>query len=98
MNNVPEYEGLLLVLERARKLGIQNIKVIGDFDLVVLQVKNQYDAKNTRLKEYRDVVHDVINSFEAFSIDAIPRKGNEVADALAVSASLWTLDKDTKIL
>lgn len=94
-NNVAKYEGMLLGLERAHKMGARNIKVIGDLNLVVLQV-NQYDAKNTRLKEYRDAFNDVINSFEAFSINSIPQKENEVADTLVVLVSLWTLDKDTR--
>jgi ribonuclease HI len=38
-NNIVEYEALLLGLELAREMGIKVLKVIGDSDLVVLQVR-----------------------------------------------------------
>ena len=40
-NNVVEYEALLLGLHRARSMGIQSLKVLGDSELVVKQVRNQ---------------------------------------------------------
>ena len=72
-NNIVEYEALLIGLKRAQRMGIKNIRVIGDSDLIVLQVKNAYEAKNKCLREYRDTVQDTINSFDAFSIIVVPR-------------------------
>ena len=40
-NNVAEYEALLLGLQIARSMNIQILKVLGDSELVVRQVKNQ---------------------------------------------------------
>lgn len=54
-----------------------------------MQVKNEYEAKNKHLEEYRDTVCDSINSFEAFSITAVPREENDIIDTLAVLASTW---------
>ena len=39
-NNVAEYEALLLGLQIARSMNIQSLKVLGDSELVVRQVKN----------------------------------------------------------
>jgi ribonuclease HI len=49
-NNMVEYEALLLGLELTREMGIKVLVVIGDFDLVVKQVKNEFSMKNNRLK------------------------------------------------
>ena len=41
-NNVTEYEALLLGLETTKDMGIKMLNIKGDSDLVVLQIKNQY--------------------------------------------------------
>jgi hypothetical protein len=61
--------------------------VIGDFDLVVSQVKGKFNARGDRLRSYKDAIWDIINSFDAFSIKAVPREQNTQADALVVAAS-----------
>ena len=44
-NNTAEYEALLLGLKAAKYLGIQQISVYGDSELVVQQVRNNYRLK-----------------------------------------------------
>ena len=44
-NNVAEYEAFLLGLELARDIKIKCLSVIGDSDLIVSQVRNQFVAK-----------------------------------------------------
>ncbi|KAH9324492.1 hypothetical protein KI387_004670, partial [Taxus chinensis] len=87
-NNTAEYESLLLSMQAAKERGIKNLKVQGDAELVVNQVKRIYQVKNERLRHYRNAVWDIIEEFDAFSIGAIPRAQNDMADSLAVSASL----------
>ena len=41
-NNTAEYEAFLLGLKAAKDLGIEQISVYGDSELVVQQVKNNY--------------------------------------------------------
>ena len=45
-NNVAEYEALLLGLQTAKNMNIQSLKVLGDSELEVRQVRNQCQAKN----------------------------------------------------
>jgi ribonuclease HI len=88
-NNVAEYEALVLGLRAARKMGIQEVAVFRDAELVVQQIRNAYQAKHPRLRNYRNEAWDLIdNFFSAFNISFIPREDNDVADSLAVSASL----------
>ncbi|KAH9331978.1 hypothetical protein KI387_004086, partial [Taxus chinensis] len=87
-NNTDEYESLLLGMQAARERGIKNLKVQGDAELVVNQVKRIYQVKNERLRHYHNVVWDSIEEFDAFSIKVILRAQNDMADSLAILASL----------
>jgi hypothetical protein len=53
-NNVAEYEALVLGLRAAKEMGIKEMAVFGDAELIVQQVKNVYQAKHPRLKNYRN--------------------------------------------
>jgi ribonuclease HI len=87
-NNVEEYEALVLGLRAAREMGIQEVVVFGDAELVVQQIRNAYQAKHPRLRSYRNEVWDLVDSFfSAFNIYFIPREENTMADSLATSAS-----------
>ena len=67
-NNIAKYEALLLGLRIAHKHGIKCLHVIGDFELVISQVRNTYVSKNKRLKQYRNAFWDMIECFDAFGI------------------------------
>jgi ribonuclease HI len=89
-NNVAEYEALVLGLRAAKEMGIREVAVFGDAELIVLQVKNVYQTKHPRLKNYRNEVWDLVDSFFlAFNISFIPREENASADFQAFSASLF---------
>jgi ribonuclease HI len=93
-NNIFEYEALILGINLAIDMNIKTLHVKGDSDLIVSQVNKKFVAKNPRLKQYRDVVWDAIKKFDNFSIEAIPREENHLADNLVVSASTLQLFKE----
>ena len=95
-NNVAEYEALLLGLEIDRNQKIKCPSVIGDSDLIVSQIKNQLAAKNNRLRDYRNVVWDTIEMFDAFAIRAVPREENTLDDALSVIACTFEIPNHLK--
>jgi ribonuclease HI len=97
-NNVAEYEALVLGLRAAKEMGIEEVAVFGDAELIIQQVRNAYRAKHPRLRSYRNEVWDLIdNFFSAFNISFIPREENTLADSLAVSASLFRIPLPPKI-
>ena len=51
-NNVCEYEALILGLEVARKIKIQQLIIYGDLELIVKQVRQEYHAKHPRMRSY----------------------------------------------
>jgi ribonuclease HI len=97
-NNVAEYEALVLGLRAAKDMGIEEISVFGDAELIVQQIKNAYQAKHPRLRSYRNEVWDLVDSFFlAFNISFVPREENVMADSLAVSASQFRIPLPPKL-
>jgi hypothetical protein len=70
-------------------MGIKMLKVEGDSELIVNQVKMHCEARNPHLKRYRDAVWDEIECFDAFNITAIPRMFNKLVDSMATAATLF---------
>ena len=86
-NNVVEYEALILGLETAKDMGIKMLNIKGDSDLVVLQIKNQYQCKNDSLRKYRNSTWDTMEWFIAHKIQKVHREMNGLASKLAVATS-----------
>jgi ribonuclease HI len=97
-NNVAEYEDLVLGLRVAKDMGIEEVSVFGDVELVVNQFRNLYQDKNPRLRSYRNEVWDLIDRFFLdFNISFIPREENTVEDSLASSASNFKVPLPPKL-
>ena len=95
-NNTAEYEALLLGLKATKYLGIQQIAAFGDSELVVQQVKRNYQVKKGLLKLYQNEVWDMLEYyFVAFNITYIPRDHNQSADSLALAATHFRIPKTT---
>jgi ribonuclease HI len=62
-NNIAEYEALILGLNTLKDLGEKIIVVHGYYELVINQVKGIYQSKNPRMREYKNIVLDVLESF-----------------------------------
>jgi ribonuclease HI len=97
-NNVAEYEALVMGMRAAKEMGIKEVSVFRDAELIIQQVRNVYQAKHPRLKSYKNEVWDLIdNLFSSFNITFVPREENTLADSLAVSASLFRIPLPPKI-
>jgi ribonuclease HI len=81
-NNVAEYRGLLLGLERARALGATEVDVVNDSELVARQVSGVYRVKHSDLKPLHRQAVAALDSFERWSIRSVPREQNARADEL----------------
>ena len=85
-NNVAEYRGLLLGLERARALGADEVEVINDSELVAKQVNGVYKVKHEAMRPlYLDAMK-ALRAFASWSIRTVPRAQNRRADALVNEA------------
>jgi ribonuclease HI len=85
-NNRAEYEALLKVLTVARDYGFDEVDVRGDSELIVKQVRGEYDTSHPELRERRARVRELLTAFDRWSIEHVPREINERADRLANEA------------
>ncbi|XP_059627710.1 uncharacterized protein LOC132270548 [Cornus florida] len=82
-NNEAEYEALIAGLKVENALGVEQLKVYTDSQLVAGQVQAEYEARDEKMKSYLQKVKELKNHFQRFSIHQIPREENGKADALA---------------
>ena len=86
-NNVAEYRGLLLGLERAHALGATEVEVVNDSELVSKQLTGVYKVKHPDMRPLHAQALAALRGFERWSIRSVPRAQNARADAL-VNATL----------
>ncbi len=86
-NNVAEYTALIRGLEESLKLGITEIEIFSDSELLVLQLKGVYKVRNQKLIPLYMRVLELLNQFKKYQILHIYREENTVADELAKEAS-----------
>jgi ribonuclease HI len=89
-NNVAEYRGLLLGLDRARALGATEVDVVNDSELVAYQLTGRYKVKHPDLRPLHAQALERLAAFGAWSIRPVPRARNAHADRLVNEA----LDRD----
>jgi tryptophan 2,3-dioxygenase len=81
-NNVAEYRGLLLGLERAAALGATEVDVINDSELIAKQVDGSYRVRSADLRPLYEDARRALGKFARWSISSVPRAENAAADAL----------------
>lgn len=91
-NNTDEYEALVLGLQKSIDIKVVVLKVVGDLDIMVHQVRNAIHCVSPRLKIYQQEVWRLISQFQVFNIILVPIMRN--ADALANTASRMSLLRD----
>jgi ribonuclease HI len=85
-NNVAEYRALLAGLERARDLGVTDLEVVSDSELMVKQMLGEYRVKNEALRELADRAARLGRSIGAVRYTAVRREHNARADRLVNEA------------
>ena len=85
-NNQAEYEALLTALSVASEYGFDEIHVRGDSELIVKQIRGEWDTNDPELREQRVRVRDLLMAFDDWQIEHVPREINDRADELANDA------------
>lgn len=81
-NNFAEYNGLVLALSAAARLGAAELKVFSDSELLVKQFNGEYRIKDPALKELMAEIRKLAAGFKKVTISHVPRAKNEHADML----------------
>jgi len=82
-NNVAEYMGLIIGLKRAKAMGIKELDVLADSELMVKQLNGDYAVKAEHLKPLHDEAKALFKAFGEIEIRHIPREENGAADAMS---------------
>jgi ribonuclease HI len=90
-NNVAEYRGLIAGLAKAVELGVSDLDVVSDSELVVKQMLGEYRVKNAALRELSLEAARLARQVGKVSYRAVRREHNELADRLVNEA----LDAET---
>ena len=81
-NNVAEWSALVSGLQRARELGVEDIAIRMDSELVVRQVTGVYRVKHADLIPLHAKAKSLLRTFKSVDIRHVPRKQNAAADAV----------------
>jgi ribonuclease HI len=93
-NNQAEYEALLRGLQYLREAKAISVEIFGDSELVMKQLKGQYEYRNDILRNYYEECKEILKSFLLVILQHIPRENNGKANRLAQSASSYRENKE----
>ena len=77
------------------EMGVEHLKVLGDSNLVVCQIKGSFSLKKPSLAPYRAMAQKVEEKFLTFEIEHAPRNENRFTDALAALGSQIMFEGDS---
>jgi ribonuclease HI len=81
-NNVAEYRALVAGLAKAVELGVGELEVVSDSELLVKQMNGEYRVKNAALRELSLEAARLARKLERVRYRAVRRAQNELADRL----------------
>ena len=85
-NNVAEYRGLIAGLEQAVKLGVDELEVVSDSELMVKQMRGEYRIKNAALRDLAAEAARLARQLATVEYRHVRRHHNELADRLVNEA------------
>jgi ribonuclease HI len=85
-NNVAEYRALIAGLEKAAEVGVNELEVVSDSELLVKQMRGEYKVKSETLRGLFERASDLANRLGPVRYTAVRREHNELADRLVNEA------------
>jgi ribonuclease HI len=85
-NNVAEYSALVEGLRKAVEVGVDELEVVSDSELVVHQMRGEYKVKNEALRRLWEEANDLAERLGKVRYTAVRREHNELADRLVNEA------------
>jgi ribonuclease HI len=85
-NNVAEYRALVAGLAKAAELGVDDLEVVSDSELLVKQMRGEYRVKNAALIDLSVEASRLARRIGDVRYTAVRREHNELADRLVNDA------------
>ena len=77
-NNVAEYTAVIVGLDMAKRLGLQEIQYFGDSELVMFQLAGKYKVKTPHILTLFKQVKQIQQSFRKVSFNHVPRTHEKI--------------------
>ena len=75
-NNIVEYEACILGLETELELGIRQMEIFGDFNLVLRQIQGDWRTRDVKLMSYHAYLELLVRIFDDLRYTRLPRAQN----------------------
>jgi|GEM_PF-849920 ribonuclease HI len=85
-NNAAEYSGIIAAMQRALSLGIKNVEIRADSQLVVNQLLGEWEVRAEVLLPMYRKASNLLKAFHSAELVWVPRDQNREADWLATEA------------
>jgi ribonuclease HI len=85
-NNVAEYRALVAGLQKALEVGVDEVDVVSDSQLLVRQMTGEYKVKNEALRKLSIQAAALARRLRQVTYRSVPREHNELADRLVNEA------------
>ena len=90
-NNVAEYQALILGLQMITGMGIKDLDVYGDRQLVINWLLEEFEVKKDDLVPHYKNALQLLDKLQIIKLEHVRRIANEMADALANLATTLAL-------
>ena len=88
MNNIVEYEACITGLETTLDLGVRQLEINGDSNLVIQQTQGIWRTRDEKLKPYHAYLDLLVARYDELRYIHLSRAKNQFANALATLASI----------
>ncbi|MFH1045615.1 MAG: ribonuclease HI family protein [Candidatus Omnitrophota bacterium] len=95
-NNTAEYTACIYALQQALILGLKEIVLYSDSELLVKQLNGEYRVKNENLLTFYEQFQHLKTGFARLEVKQIAREENKEADKLANKAIDSRIDSSLK--
>jgi len=85
-NNVAEYRAVVEGLRKALEVGVDELEVVSDSELIVHQMRGEWKIKNDALRMLWEEAQDLAAGIGKVGYTAVRREHNELADRLVNEA------------
>ncbi|OIN96067.1 hypothetical protein AUJ66_07475 [Candidatus Desantisbacteria bacterium CG1_02_38_46] len=85
-NNIAEYQSLILALKKAMEIGLDNLFIYTDSELIARQINGFYKVRDKKLKLLYKKAMELLTNFKSVRVRHISRDENKYADRLAMQA------------
>lgn len=67
--NEAKYDALIVGLRLAKKLGVQNLKIFNDSQLIFSRVLKNYQAREENMRAYLQKVEELLGHFTEYKVE-----------------------------